>query len=86
MGAGGSGEGILLAGRQDERDLVDTGCEDLFDDDPEGGLGFAVPVDQSLEGEGLLVAAGGGHDGFLDFHGVPGLIRLIGRRMGMKSG
>ena len=39
-----------------------------FDQDAQRGLGDAVAVHQGLQGEGPLRRAGGGDDGFFDFH------------------
>ena len=67
-GAGGGREGALVSRANDHAELLHARVEDLLDDDLQGGLGEPVAVDEALQGEGPLGLAGGGDDGFFNFH------------------
>lgn len=69
VGAGGGGEGVAVAGGDDQGDFVDAGGEGFLDEDGKGGLRNAVLVDDGLEGEGTLGTTGRGDDRLLDLHG-----------------
>ena len=77
--AGGSGISGFVPGADDHTDFLDAGREDFLDENPQRGLGGAVAVHQGLQGEGPLGFAGGGDDGFLDFHGFR-TVRCCARR------
>src|SRR5205823_5395229 len=61
--AGGGRVGTRVAGGDDQGDLVDAGGEDFLDDDFEGRLLRAVAIDQRLQRQRALSAAGGRDDG-----------------------
>ena len=58
----------FVTGPDHEANLVDPGVQDILSQNAEGGLFDSVAVHESLERERGLSAAGGGNDGFLDFH------------------
>ena len=60
----------MAARADDEANLLDAGGDGFFDDDFEGGLGFAVAVHQALQRQRMLVATGGSDDSFFNFHGT----------------
>src|SRR5947208_16049847 len=66
---GGVGVGILIAGRDDDADLFDPAAHGFFDQDLEGGLLFAVAVDEGLKRDRALILAGGSDDRLADLHG-----------------
>ena len=68
--AGGVGVGGLVARADHDADFLDAGAQHFFDDDGEDGFFHAVAVDQGLQRQGALVAAGGGDDGFADLHAI----------------
>ena len=61
--------GRLIAGADHDADFLDAGAQCFLDDDAQHGLLDAVPVDQRLQRQRSLIAAGGGDDGLGDFHG-----------------
>ena len=67
--AGGGAIRGLVAGADDDADLLDPGAQDFLDDDRERGLGDAVAIDERLQRERALVFAGGGDEGLADVHG-----------------
>ncbi len=71
--AGGVGGGGLVAGADDEGDLIGAGLDDLLEDDLERLLLGPVAVDQRLERQRPLVPGCCGDDGSMDVHGhLPG--------------
>ena len=60
----------LIAGMNDDADVIHAGEQHLLDENPQRGLGNAIVIDQRLERERPLVFAGGGDDGFLDVHAL----------------
>jgi len=68
MRAGGFRERGLVAGTNDDRDLLNAGGGDFPGENGEGGLGLAVAINERLEGERALGFSGGGDDGSSDFH------------------
>lgn len=69
VGTGGGAECLLIAGGGDDADFLDAGGEGFLDDDAESGFGFSVAIDEGLEGESPLAAAGGGDECLFDLHG-----------------
>lgn len=67
--AGSCAESRLIAGPHDDAHFVGPGGHGLFDDDFEGCFGRAVAVDEPLQGQALLLPAGGGDEGAFDVHG-----------------
>jgi hypothetical protein len=56
------------AGHDDHADLLDSGLQDLLDEDREDGLLLAIAVDEGLEGQSALVRRGGRDNGSANFH------------------
>src|SRR5262245_3297638 len=61
--------GRLVARTHHHADVLHSRLQDFLRDDLQGGLLDAIAIDQRLQGESALGLAGGGDDGFLDFHG-----------------
>ena len=68
--SGGRREHGLIARSDHQPDFLDAGLEDFLQQDGEGGFGLAVTVHQPLQRHAALFPAGGGDDGFANFHGV----------------
>ena len=66
--AGGGGIAALVAGADDEANLVDAGAAGFFENDAQGRFGGAIAIDQGLDGKFMLVRASGGDDGFFYSH------------------
>jgi len=72
VGAGGLEVAGFVAGVDDDAGFFDAGGEDLLEEEAEDGTLFSVGGDEGLEGQGALLAARGGDDGFFDFQAVEG--------------
>jgi hypothetical protein len=63
------GVGFLVAGADDQGDVVHPRGDDLLDENAQDRLLHAVPVDEGLQGQGALSAPGRGDECFGDVHG-----------------
>jgi len=72
LGAGGGPIGRLIPGTDHDANLLDTGGDDLVDQNLEGGLGKSVAVDEGLKGKRALGLASRSDDGSFDLHGFKG--------------
>ena len=61
--------GRFVSGADDNTNLLNSGCERLFDQDPEKGFFVAVPIDKGLKRQCPLRRRGGSYDSFLDNQG-----------------
>ena len=67
--AAGLGVGRLVAWADDHAKFLDPGARGFLEDDLEGGLGFALLVDEGLQRKRALAGVGCGDEGFADGHG-----------------
>jgi hypothetical protein len=70
---------LLVSGTDHQPNRLDASSQNLFDDDREGRFGHSVAIDQRLERQGALVFAGGGDEGFADFHESAARVAKAGR-------
>jgi hypothetical protein len=69
--------GGLIAWADHHAELLDARGGGLFEDDLKGGFCLALLVDQHLKGQAALPWAGGGDEGFADFHGGIGGMGIV---------
>ena len=68
--AAGLGVGRLVAWADDDAKFLDPGPSGFLENDLEGGLGFALLVDEGLQWQGALAGVGCGDEGFAYGHGL----------------
>jgi hypothetical protein len=68
MIAGDTGVSRLIAWPDHQTNIFDIGLENLFNQDAQDRLFSAIPINQQLQGQSALLAAGGSNNRFGNLH------------------